>query len=114
MKEFIKNEKVLTLLRKAMETKVISYEEINSKLSADFPPERIEFLINGMTEQGIKIVSLADVKKQESVKKQENVKKETKKIITPIVKKSVVESEEEDEEEEKTPKQYSEDFDFNP
>ncbi|MGL4988182.1 MAG: RNA polymerase sigma factor RpoD [Cetobacterium sp.] len=114
MKEFIKNEKVLTLLRKAMETKVISYEEINSKLSADFPPERIEFLINGMTEQGIKIVSLADVKKQESVKKQENVKKEAKKIITPIVKKSVVESEEEDEEEEKTPKQYSEDFDFNP
>ena len=113
MKEFIKNEKVLALLRKAMENKVISYEEINSKLSSDFPPERIEFLINGMTEQGIKIVSQADVKKQEVTKRKEEDKKDAKKIITPIIKRPVVELEDDDDEEEKG-KEYSEDFDFNP
>ncbi|MGL5355441.1 MAG: RNA polymerase sigma factor RpoD [Cetobacterium sp.] len=114
MKEFIKNEKVLTLLRKAMESKIISYEEINSELGSDFPPERIEFLINGMTEQGIKIVSLEDVKKQEDIKKNTDGKKNSKKIITPIIRKPTVESEEEEEEEEKGTKTNSEDFDFNP
>ena len=113
MKEFIKNEKVLALLRKAMENKVISYEEINSELSADFPPERIEFLINGMTEQGIKIVSGTPVKKQESPKRKEEDKKDTKKIITPIIKRPVVELEDEDEDDDKV-KDYSEDFGFNP
>ncbi|MGL5001108.1 MAG: RNA polymerase sigma factor RpoD [Cetobacterium sp.] len=114
MKEFIKNEKVLTLLRKAMETKVISYEEINSKLGSDFPPERIEFLINGMTEQGIKIVSLEDVKKQEVTKKTIDGKKDSKKIITPVVKKPIVESDDDDDDDDKTTKTNSEDFDFNP
>ncbi|MGL5088854.1 MAG: RNA polymerase sigma factor RpoD [Fusobacteriaceae bacterium] len=114
MKEFIKNEKVLTLLRKAMETKIISYEEINSKLGSDFPPERIEFLINGMTEQGIKIVSLADVKKQEATKKSVDGKKDSKKIITPIVRKPNVDSDDDDDDDEKVTKTNSEDFDFNP
>ncbi|MGL4954809.1 MAG: sigma-70 family RNA polymerase sigma factor, partial [Cetobacterium sp.] len=113
MKEFIKNEKVLALLRKAMENKVISYEEINSELSADFPPERIEFLINGMTEQGIKIVSGTPAKKQESPKRKEEDKKDTKKIITPIIKRPVVELEDDDEDDDKV-KDYSEDFGFNP
>ena len=75
MKEFIKNDKVLALLRKAMENKRISFEEINRELSSDFPPERIEFLINGMTEQGIKIVSESSM-----LKKEEKQKKRSKKI----------------------------------
>ena len=95
MKEFIKNEKVLALLRKAMESKVISYEEINSQLSSDFPPERIEFLINGMTEQGIKIISQEEIKKQENIKRKDEDKKDIKKVITPLVKRPVVELDEE-------------------
>jgi len=115
MKEFIKNEKVLALLRKAMENKVISYEEINSQLNADFPPEKIEFLINGMTEQGIKIISQEEVKKQENIKKKEDGKKDVKKVITPLLKKPVVElDEDEDEEEKSSSNEYSDDFDFNP
>ncbi|WP_297597459.1 RNA polymerase sigma factor RpoD [uncultured Cetobacterium sp.] len=109
MKEFIKNDKVLALLRKAMENKRISYEEINSELSSDFPPERIEFLINGMTEQGIKIISQNEV-----VKKEESTKRDLKKIITPIKKIALDSDEEEEEEEKEKTTEYSEDFDFNP
>ena len=88
MKEFIKNEKVLALLRKAMENKVISYEETNSQLSADFPPERIEFLINGMTEQGIKIISQEEVKKQENIKRKDDGRKDVKKGYNSTIKKT--------------------------
>nr|WP_307776165.1 RNA polymerase sigma factor RpoD [uncultured Cetobacterium sp.] len=109
MKEFIKNEKVLALLRKAMENKMISYEEINRELSSDFPPERIEFLINGMTEQGIKIVSESSM-----VKKEEKIKKETRKIITPLIKRPLADSDEDEDEDEGTKKEYSDDIDFNP
>lgn len=107
MKEFIKNEKVLALLRKAMENKTISYEEINDQLSSDFPPERIEFLINGMTEQGIKIISKTDVKKKDEDKK------DIRKIITPV-KKIVVDLEEEEDDEDKSSNEYAEDGEFNP
>lgn len=57
MKEFIKNDKVLALVKKAMENKIITYEEINEELKENFPIEQLEKLINGMIEQGIEIVS---------------------------------------------------------
>lgn len=108
MKEFIKNDKVLALLRKAMENKKISFEEINRELSSDFPPERIEFLINGMTEQGIKIVSESSM-----LKKEEKPKKEAKKLITPI-KRVNNESDDDDDDDEKPKKNEGDEFDFNP
>ncbi|WP_297406872.1 RNA polymerase sigma factor RpoD [uncultured Cetobacterium sp.] len=108
MKEFIKNDKVLALLRKAMENKRISFEEINRELSSDFPPERIEFLINGMTEQGIKIVSESSM-----LKKEEKQKKEAKKLITPI-KRVNNESDDDDDDDEKPKKNEGDEFDFNP
>ena len=63
MRDFIKNEKVLSLVRKAMENKCITYEEINDELKSDFPVEKIEQLITGMMDQGIKIVRKEDLDK---------------------------------------------------
>lgn len=86
MKDFIKNEKVLALLRKAMENKTITYEEINLELKDDFDIDRIEYLINGMMEQGINIVKESAKKKKSATKgKDETVtltddKKNRKKI----------------------------------
>lgn len=57
MKEHIKNDKVLALVKKAMEDKIITYEEINTTLKDNFPVEDIDKLISGMIEQDIKIVS---------------------------------------------------------
>ena len=68
MKNFIKNEKVREIIKKALEAKVISFEEINSKLQDDFAPEKIEVLINGMINQGIKVVSEKELKKKEKAK----------------------------------------------
>ncbi len=65
MKEFIKNDKVLALIKKAMENKVVSYEEINSELKENFPVEQIEKLISGMMEQGIKVVSQEELAEME-------------------------------------------------
>ena len=42
MKEFIKNEKVLGLLRKAIQEKTINYEEINRELKDELPVDKIE------------------------------------------------------------------------
>lgn len=82
MKDFIKNEKVLALLRKAMENKTITYEEINIELKDDFDIDRIEYLINGMIEQGINIVRQATKKKRmeskESIEKKNEATKERK------------------------------------
>lgn len=76
MREFIKNEKVLSLVRKAMENKFITYEEINEELKSDFPVEKIEQLITGMMEQGIEIVRQEDLEKEKklaaSLKKDKN------------------------------------------
>lgn len=108
MKEFIKNERVMTLLRKAMENKVITYEEINRELSSDFPVDRIEFLIKGMIGQGIKIISENDIKEKKSEPKKE------KKVIVPVKKESFeFEHDDEDEEEERN-FDYGDEFDFNP
>lgn len=99
MKEFIKNEKVLALIRKAIEKKTVSYEEINRELSSDFPADKLEELIVGMEAQGIKIVSEKDIK--ETVKK---------KVISPI-KKIVSEStEDEDDDDDSSKKDYEGDF----
>lgn len=87
MREFIKNEKVLFLIRKAMKEKVITYEEINDELKEDFPLEQIDKLISGMIEQGIEIKKKASLEKEKKEKtKKKTVKapsKETSKITTP-------------------------------
>lgn len=67
MREFIKNEKVLALVRKAMEDKCITYEEINNNLKGDFPVDKIEQLISGMIDQGIEIVREEDIKKEKKL-----------------------------------------------
>ena len=87
MKRFIKNEKVPALLRKAMEKKCVTYEEINEELKNEFEIEQIEFLINGMIDQGIKIVKASDLKKEE--KKEVTKEKEAEKPKKPIKKKEM-------------------------
>ena len=67
MRDFIKNEKVLSLVRKAMENKCITYEEINAELKSDFPVDKIEQLITGMMEQGIKIVRKEDLDREKKL-----------------------------------------------
>ena len=67
MRDFIKNEKVLSLVRKAMENKCITYEEINDELKSDFPVDKIEQLITGMMEQGIKIVRKEDLDREKKL-----------------------------------------------
>ena len=85
MREFIKNEKVLSLIRKAMKEKVITYEEINDELKEDFPLEQIDKLISGMIEQGIEIKKKASLEKE----KKEKTKKKTTKIETKEASKTV-------------------------
>ena len=65
MKEFIKNEKVLGLLRKAIQEKTITYEEINRELKDELPVDKIEYLIEGMIDQGIDIVKEEDLIKKD-------------------------------------------------
>ena len=112
MKEFIKNDKVLALLRKAMENKVITYEEINEQLESDFPPERIEFLINGMAEQGIDIVPKAELEKKDKSKE----KKKKISIITRVVDKDESDLSEDSDEDDTTEEKTGEfdEFGFNP
>ena len=66
MKELIKSEKVRALIKKAMEERVITYEEINEELSEDFPAENIEQLITEMQEQGIKIIDEDQLEEMEA------------------------------------------------
>ena len=56
MKEFIKNEQVLNLVKKAMSTGVITYSEINDELPEDFPSDKVSEMIEEMKKQGIKVV----------------------------------------------------------
>ncbi|WP_319369895.1 RNA polymerase sigma factor RpoD [uncultured Ilyobacter sp.] len=94
MKDFIKNEKARALIRKSIEEKVITFEEVNEALQDDFPVDKIEFLINGMIDQGIKIVRREELEK---VKSEEKVGKTSGKKSTPKI---VVELEEEEDLEE--------------
>lgn len=77
MREFIKNEKVLNLVKKAMQNGTISYEEINSELPDDFPMSEVPTLIEGMEKQGIKVVdehSEKEPKKEDKKKNEEEEK----------------------------------------
>ena len=56
MKEFIKNEQVLNLVKKAMSTGFITYSEINNELPENFPADKISEMIEEMEKQGIKVV----------------------------------------------------------
>lgn len=85
MKEFIKNEKVLALIRKAMDSKQITYEEVNEELKDELPIEALQRLITGMIEQGIDVVS-RDEKKSKKIKvtKEKAAKKTPKKVTKEI------------------------------
>ena len=50
-----------------MENKCITYEEINDELKSDFPVDKIEQLITGMMEQGIKIVRKEDLDREKKL-----------------------------------------------
>lgn len=76
MKEFIKSEKVRALIKKATEQKIVTYEEINKELKSDFPVDLIEQLINGMIEQGIKIVKKSELAELKKSGKLEKIQKE--------------------------------------
>lgn len=82
MREFIKNEKVLSLIRKAMKEKVITYEEINNELKEDFPLEQIDKLISGMIEQGIEIKKKASLVKEKKEKTKKKVVKDSSKALS--------------------------------
>ena len=81
MREFIKNEKVLALVRKAMKDKRITYEEINNSLKDDFPVDKIERLISGMMDQGIEIVREEDLINQEKIKDEIKAKGKKKRAV---------------------------------
>ena len=76
MKEFIKNDKVIALAKKALKDGMVSFEEVNELLKDDFPPEKIEELLAGMEKQGIKLV------KKEELEKKLAKKAASKKIIS--------------------------------
>ncbi len=68
LKELITNEKVLSLLRKAIQDKVITYEEINRELSDELTIEKIEQLIEGMIDQGIEIIKEEELNERNNKK----------------------------------------------
>jgi len=76
LKELVKNEKVLILLRKAMKDNLVTYEEINRELKEELSLENIKRLIEGMIDQGIEIIKEEDLKTKERLKKA--IKKEKK------------------------------------
>ncbi|MGY0394799.1 MULTISPECIES: RNA polymerase sigma factor RpoD [unclassified Fusobacterium] len=101
MREFIKNEKVLGLVRKAMENKCITYEEINDGLKDDFPVEKIEQLITGMIDQGIEIVRQEDIEKTKKLAKATKTKKTKETTAKKVTKKKEKDPEEDYSDEEK-------------
>lgn len=60
MKDFSTNVKVRKIIKKALENKVIFLEEINDSLQNDFSSYKIEILIDGLVNQGIKVVNQID------------------------------------------------------
>ncbi len=57
-------DKLLELVKQAKEDKVVSYEEINSVIPPEFPPDKLEQLIRGIEEKGIAIVDTVEEKKE--------------------------------------------------
>ncbi|WP_320045783.1 RNA polymerase sigma factor RpoD [uncultured Ilyobacter sp.] len=86
MKDFIRNEKARALIRKSIEKKVITFEEVNEALQDDFPVDKIEFLINGMIDQGIKIIRREELEKVKSEDKERktSVKATTSKVAVEL------------------------------
>ncbi|MFK4786017.1 RNA polymerase sigma factor RpoD [Fusobacterium sp. MFO224] len=82
MKELVKNEKVLILLRKAMKDNLVTYEEINRELKEELSLENIKRLIEGMIDQGIEIVKEEDLKIKERLKKSSEKEKKQKALKT--------------------------------
>lgn len=80
LKELVKNEKVLILLRKAMKENLVTYEEINRELKEELSLDSIERLIEGMIDQGIEIVKEETLKEREreKEKKAKKIKKDGK------------------------------------
>ncbi len=93
MKDFIRNEKARSLIRKAIEEKVITFEEVNEALQDDFPVDKIEFLINGMIDQGIRII------KKEELSKEKKDQKSTEPSLKKVVSKDLTMDQEEEPEE---------------
>ena len=57
-------DKLLELVKQAKEDKVVSYEEINSVIPPEFPPDKLEQFIRGIEEKGIAIVDTVEEKKE--------------------------------------------------
>ncbi|WP_319204158.1 RNA polymerase sigma factor RpoD [uncultured Ilyobacter sp.] len=110
MKDFIRNEKARALIRKSIEEKVITFEEVNEALQDDFPVDKIEFLINGMIDQGIKIIRREELEKVKSEDKESktSVKATTSKVVVEL------EEEEDSEEVESDTVEKKDEGDFNP
>ena len=51
-------DKLLELVKQAKEDKVVSYEEINSVIPPEFPPDKLEQLIRGIEEKGIVLAKM--------------------------------------------------------
>lgn len=116
MREFIKNEKVLNLVKKAMKNGTISYEEINSELPDDFPMSEVSTLIEGLVKQGIKIIQDSQIEVEKEIEPMEveleDSKEESIDLVSPQATKELSEEEEiNDEEIEFDPSQVA---DINP
>jgi RNA polymerase primary sigma factor len=72
MREFIKNDKVLNLVKKAMKNGTISYSEINSELPEDFPMDQVSILIEGLIKQGINVVDEPEQSKEDEMQQKES------------------------------------------
>jgi RNA polymerase primary sigma factor len=82
MREFIKNENVLNLVKKAMQSGQITYEDINKELPDDFPADQVTILIEGMQKQGITVLAEKDVVKvEEKEEKKEDSKPKKEKLV---------------------------------
>ena len=118
MKKYIKNEKLMAIVRKAMEKKVITFEEINEELKDNLPVEEIEQLIEGMMGQGIEVVRAVDLEREAKLKKEKKTTRRKKVVeeVEPIIEVEDEDIDSHDEDEEIEPRKTLDidEFDFNP
>lgn len=109
MKKFVKNEKLLRLMRIAKKDGKITYSQLNENLPEDFPPEEVIPFIEKLEQFGIKVIDDSMYEpKEEKVKKDEKSKKietpktneKTKEKAKVDLKKEKLEEDEEDEDDE--------------
>ncbi|MGM0507946.1 MAG: RNA polymerase sigma factor RpoD [Fusobacteriota bacterium] len=67
MKEFLKNKKLLSMIREAKKIGYITYAEINKNLPKNFPVKEIDTLVNGLEGFGIDVITEKQEKEQKSV-----------------------------------------------